>query len=101
MLLSLCIAVYNKPHILRLVLGTCARQTLRDFEIIIADDGSKPEIAGVIEEARRMHGLEIQHLWHEDLGWRKNVMLNNAIRAARTDYLVFIDGDCLLHRRFL
>jgi glycosyltransferase involved in cell wall biosynthesis len=101
MQLSLIIAVYNKPDILRLVLITCARQTFRDFEIIIADDGSGPEIAHVIEEARQEHGFEIQHLWHADDGWQKNIMLNKAIRAARTDYLVFIDGDCLLHHKFL
>ena len=101
MQLSLIIAVYNKADILRLVLLTCARQTFRDFEIIIADDGSGPEVAEAIEEARREFTLDIQHLWHPDEGWRKNMMLNKAIRAARTDYLVFIDGDCLLHHKFL
>lgn len=101
MLLTLSIAVYNKPENLRLVLLSCARQTLGAFEIIIADDGSGPEIARVVEEARERHGLTIRHLWHEDRGWRKNVMLNNVIRASASDYLVFIDGDCILHHKFL
>lgn len=101
MLLSLSIAVYNKPENLRLVLLSCARQTLKDFEIIIADDGSGPEIARVVAEARQRHGLRINHLRHDDRGWRKNVMLNNAVRAAATGYMVFIDGDCILHHRFL
>lgn len=101
MQLSLVIAVYNKPEVLRLVLLSCARQTFRDFEIIVADDGSGPEIAAVIEEARTQLNLTIQHLWHPDMGWQKNIMLNKAIRAARTDYLVFIDGDCILHHEFI
>ena len=101
MLLTLSIAVYNKPENLRLVLLSCARQTLKEFEIIVADDGSGPEIAEVVEEGRRRHGLTIRHLWHEDRGWRKNVMLNNAVREAASEYLVFIDGDCILHHRFL
>jgi glycosyltransferase involved in cell wall biosynthesis len=101
MRLTLSIAVYNKPENLRLVLLSCARQTMRKFEVVIADDGSGPAIARVVEEARVRHGLAIRHLWHEDRGWRKNVMLNNVIREAGTDYLVFIDGDCILHRRFL
>jgi len=101
MLLSLSIAVYNKPENLRLVLGACARQTLKEFEVIVADDGSGPDVAQVVRDARERYGLTITHLWHEDDGWRKNAMLNNAIRAAGSDYMVFIDGDCIPHRRFL
>ena len=99
--LSLIIAVYNKPDILRLVLAACARQSKSDFEVIIADDGSGPAVAETVEEARRLYSFPITHLWHEDAGWRKNTMLNKAIRAARTDYLVFIDGDCLPSGHFL
>lgn len=98
---SLVIAVYNRPEYLRLILAACARQSHPRFEIIVADDGSGPEIAAVVEDARLRDRLAIQHLWHEDHGWRKNVMLNNAIRAARSDYLVFTDGDCLPHRHFI
>jgi glycosyltransferase involved in cell wall biosynthesis len=99
--LSLVIAVYNKPGILRLVLAACARQSKTDFEVIVADDGSGTGVADAIREAQQHSFFPITHLWHEDKGWRKNTMLNNAIRAARTDYLVFIDGDCLPSRHFL
>ncbi len=99
--LSLVIAVYNKADVLRLVLAACERQSFRNFEVIIADDGSGPEIGSVVTEAQRRYGFPIIHLWHEDAGWRKNAMLNNAIRASTTDYLVFIDGDCLPSRHFL
>lgn len=99
--LSLVIAVYNKPDNLRLVLAACARQSFTDFEVIIADDGSGSAIRDVVAEVRDGCGFPIQHLWHEDKGWRKNVMLNNAIRAARAENLVFIDGDCLPGKHFL
>jgi glycosyltransferase involved in cell wall biosynthesis len=98
---SLVVAVYNRPEYLRMILTACARQSFKNFEIIVADDGSAPEIAAVVDGARASMDISIQHLWHEDRGWRKNVMLNNAIRAARSDYLIFIDGDCLPHREFL
>jgi glycosyltransferase involved in cell wall biosynthesis len=98
---TLVVAVYNRPAYLRMIFAACARQTFTDFEIIIADDGSGPDIARVIEEARSAYALETRHLWHEDRGWRKNAMLNNAIRDARSEYLVFTDGDCLPHREFL
>lgn len=99
--LTLVIAVYNKPENLRLVLAGCARQSFTDFEVIIADDGSGPEIGLVVEEAARAYAFPITHLRHEDVGWRKNAMLNNGIRAARAGHIVFIDGDCIPGRRFL
>jgi len=98
---SIVIAVYNRADVLRLVLAGYARQSRNDFEIIVADDGSGPDVAAVVEEARLRSPFPIQHLHHEDRGWRKNVMLNNAIRAAETDYLVFTDGDCLPHSLFV
>ncbi len=99
--LSLVIAVYNRAEVLRLVLAALERQSYRGFEAIIADDGSGPAVAEVIAEARRLYRYPISHLWHKDSGWRKNVMLNKAIRASKSSYLVFIDGDCLPARHFL
>lgn len=100
-LVSLIIAVYNKPEILRFVLAGCSRQSMKKFEIIVADDGSGPAVKQVIEDARRRWALSITHLWHEDHGWQKNTMLNNAIRASQSSYLAFIDGDCIPGRDFL
>jgi glycosyltransferase involved in cell wall biosynthesis len=99
--LSLVVAVYNKPENLRLVFAALARQSLSDADIVIADDGSGPAIAEAVAWARDRYGLNLVHLWHEDRGWRKNTMLNNAIRATRSPYIVFIDGDCIPARRFL
>ena len=98
---SVVIAVYNKPKLLRLLLLAYARQTRKDFEIIIADDGSGPDVAAVVEEARTTIGIPLRHLWHEDHGWRKNSMLNAAIREAGSDYMIFTDGDCIPHKRFV
>ncbi len=99
--LSLIVSVYNKPGNLRLVLAALERQSRKDFEVIIADDGSGPEIRRVVAEAEGRAGFSLTHLWQEDRGWRKNMILNNAIRSAASDYLVFIDGDCLPSQHFL
>ncbi len=99
--LSLIVAVYNKPELLRLVLAALARQSFTDFEVIIADDGSGPAVRDVVAGAQERPAFPLIHLWHEDDGWRKNVMLNKAIRAARAEWLVFIDGDCLPSKHFL
>lgn len=95
MRLSVIISTYNQPRYLELVLYGYSLQTRRDFEIVIADDGSGPETAEVIERARRELGLEIRHVWHEDRGFRKCEILNRAILEAEGDYLLFTDGDCI------
>ncbi len=99
--LSLVISVYNRAKVVRLVLAALGRQSFRNFEAIVADDGSGPEIGEVIEEAMPLYGFPVRHVWQEDKGWRKNRILNEAIRVSRGAYLVFIDGDCLPARDFL
>ena len=99
--LTLIIAFYNKIELLRKVLESVALQTMRDFEVVIADDGSKPEVVEAIKSLQTQFAFPISHVWHEDQGWRKNVILNKAVVAAQSDYLVFIDGDCVLEPHFL
>lgn len=99
--LSLIIAVYNAVRYLEFILTALEYQTMNEFEVLVADDGSGPEIGRLIDQRRNNLPFPIRHLWHEDAGFRKNVMLNRAIEAAKTDYLVFIDGDCLPHHQFL
>jgi glycosyltransferase involved in cell wall biosynthesis len=95
MRLSIVITTYNSPEWLEKVVWGFAHQTHRDFELVIADDGSGPETAQRIEQLRRDTGLDILHVWQEDDGFQKTKILNKAIRAARTDYLLFTDGDCV------
>jgi glycosyltransferase involved in cell wall biosynthesis len=99
--ISLITAVYNKPRELQFILEACSRQSVKDFELIIADDGSDSGVAELIAKARTRLKYPVLHVWHEDSGWRKNAILNKAVRAASTPYLVFIDGDCIPHHRFL
>src|SRR5262249_49077241 len=73
----------------------------RDFELLIADDGSSDETRGTIERLRAETGLAIRHVWHEDRGFRKCTILNRAIVEAASDYLVFSDGDCVPRYDFL
>ena len=73
----------------------------RDFEIIIADDGSDEKIVGEIEKYSKQVSFKLKHVWHEDKGFRKNKILNRAITSSETDYLIFIDGDCVPHSEFI
>jgi glycosyltransferase involved in cell wall biosynthesis len=98
---SLIVSIYNKIDFLKLVWASIESQSFRNFEIVVADDGSKPEVVSQLKDFFINSGLPVQHLWHEDLGWRKNRILNHAIVASRGEYIVIIDGDCVLHPDFI
>ncbi len=100
-MISVIITTYNHPEWLEKVLWGFASQTFSDFEILIADDGSGPETAALIEKIRLETGMRLQQVWHEDDGFRKCEILNKAILAANGEYLVFTDGDCIPRRDFL
>jgi len=96
--IAVILSTYNSPALLERVLAGYAGQSRRDFEIVIADDGSGPATRELLERARQQFGLRIVHAWQEDRGFRKCAALNRAIALASSDYLVFSDGDCIPHR---
>ncbi|MDA0947154.1 MAG: glycosyltransferase family 2 protein [Planctomycetota bacterium] len=99
--LSVIFTTYNATAWLEKVLWGFACQSHGEFEVIIADDGSKPETGTLISRLKGETGLDITHVWHEDDGFRKCRILNKAILQAAHEYIVFTDGDCIPHRDFL
>jgi glycosyltransferase involved in cell wall biosynthesis len=101
MRLSLIVTTYNRPDALRAVLLSLAAQTDCGFEVLVADDGSRPETAAAIAEAAADFSVPLVHLWQTDDGFRAAAARNLAVAASRGDYLVFIDGDCVLRPDFV
>jgi glycosyltransferase involved in cell wall biosynthesis len=95
------LSTYNQPRWLEKALWGYAAQRFRDFEVLVADDGSGPETADVVGRLQGLNGLRLVHVWHEDRGFRKTEILNRAVLAARGDYLIFSDGDCIPHPDFV
>ena len=100
-MISVLLATYNWPEALSLSLQSLRQQTNLDFEIIICDDGSKNETRVLIEKFQKDFPVKITHLWQEDDGFRKSAILNKGIQAAEGDYLVFLDGDCIVQKNFI
>ncbi|MGI9044306.1 MAG: glycosyltransferase [Gemmatimonadaceae bacterium] len=92
---SVILTTYNQPAQLEKVLWGYVTQRGADFELIVADDGSGPETTEVIDRVALAAGLDVIHIWHEHRGFRKTEILNRAIVAASSEYLVFSDGDCI------
>ncbi len=99
--LSVIITTYNQPQYLELTLWGFHTQSNANFEVIIADDGSGEETKNVISWFQNNTALKIQHVWHEDNGFRKCTILNKAILASVHDYLLFTDGDCIPRKDFI
>lgn len=98
---SVIFSTYNSPRWLEKVLWGFDAQSFRDFEIVVADDGSGVETRQVLDAFRAGTDLEVRHVWQPDEGFRKCRVLNLAVLEARGEYLVFTDGDCIPRRDFL
>ncbi|WP_299531267.1 glycosyltransferase family 2 protein [Ulvibacterium sp.] len=98
---SVIISTYNKPEWLQKVLWGFQCQTYKDFEVVIADDGSGRETKELIEQIREKVSFPIHHVWQEDDGFQKCRILNKAIQATSTEYIIMTDGDCIPREDFV
>lgn len=99
--ISVIISTYNSPDWLRKVIWGFNTQTFRNFEIIIADDGSSQETLDLIESMQKEVFFPIIHVWHEDKGFQKTIILNKALLSCSTDYVLMTDGDCIPRQDFI
>ena len=100
-LISVIVTTYNRPDALAAVLRSLARQTDADFEVVVADDGSAAPTAEVTAAWQAKVGHRLEHVWHEDRGFRAAEIRNRAILAARGRYCIFLDGDCIARPDFV
>lgn len=94
-LISVVITTYNRSDALVLVLRGLAQQTDRNFEVVIADDGSSDVHREKAEQACRDSGLQVTHVWHPDVGFTVSQVRNLGVAAAKGTYLILMDGDCV------
>jgi glycosyltransferase involved in cell wall biosynthesis len=101
MQVSVLISTYNNPRALQKCLWGYACQTWPEFEVLIADDGSTEETRWTIAQFEPHFPQPLTHLWQEHHGFGKPRILNEAIRRARGEYLIFTDGDCIPRADFV
>lgn len=98
---SLVITTYNWEEALSLVLASVSRQSRLPDEVVVADDGSGPETAAMLRAAARGFPVPLRHSWQDDDGFRVARSRNRAIAAARGEYVILLDGDMVMHPRFI
>ncbi len=104
MKISLIISTYNAPDFLKLVLRSIAEQIIPsncNLEVLIADDGSGFETESLIAKYQENFRFKLLHIWHADAGFRKAIILNRSVAASSGEYLLFVDGDCILDKKFV
>ena len=98
---SLIISTYNQKERLALVLDSVRTQLRLPDEVIVADDGSRPDTRQLLETLQADFPCPLRHVWQEDRGFRLAGIRNKALRAARGEYIIVIDGDMILERHFI
>ncbi|MFA6085091.1 glycosyltransferase family 2 protein [Mucilaginibacter sp.] len=98
---SLIISTYNWPGALEVCLLSVLAQKHLPDEVIIADDGSAGETRQLIARYAEKFPVPVHHVWHEDMGFRKTIVLNKGVHKSKYDYIVQVDGDVILDKHFI
>ena len=95
------VLTYNRADALLAVLRGLAPQCGDAHEVIVADDGSRPEQVQALRDGLPAFACPVRHVWHPDVGFTAARARNLGVAAAQADYLVFMDGDCVPAVRFV
>ena len=99
---SIIVSTYNRPEALYLVLRNICLQMDNDSEVIVADDGSTSETQKCIQQIKgEFPKCKIHHVWQADQGFRLARIRNLAVKSAKGEYLIFLDGDCIPSPHFI
>jgi glycosyltransferase involved in cell wall biosynthesis len=89
-LVSVIIPTYNRALIIKDAIQSVINQTYTDYEIIVVDDGSTDNTSNVINDIRN-HSGKVRYIHQENKG--RSAARNSGIRAARGNYVAFLDSD--------
>jgi glycosyltransferase involved in cell wall biosynthesis len=94
---SLIIPVYNRPDEVRELLESLTQQTLRDFEVIVVDDGSTLPCEKVVQDYE--DSLDIHYFSKPNSG--PGQTRNYGVERASGEYCIVLDSDCVLPPGYL
>lgn len=109
MKIGFVVLTYNRTDALLAVLRALAAQCPANAQVVIADDGSRPDQVAMLREGLPAFACPVRHVWHPDTGFTAARARNQgaAVCAAQdgasgaADYLIFIDGDCIPRQGFV
>ena len=99
MFVSVIIPTYKDIQALELILDALGLQTYKNFEVLIAEDDDSATVKELL--SRHKSDFVIKHLFHEDIGNRKAIIMNKALLHVSGEYIIFIDGDTIPYTTFV
>ena len=99
--ITIIVSTYNRPDALSAVLRALTTQSYKNFEVIVADDGSDQQTRKTITAMQETLNYPLIHAWQADDGFRAAEARNRAVAAGKGEYIVFLDGDCIPFPDFL
>ncbi len=99
--ISIIVSTYNSEEWLKKVLWGFNCQIFKNFEVVIADDGSGPKTKELLDTMSKEVFYKIVHIWQEDDGFQKSRILNKAVKACSAEYIIMTDGDCIPREDFV
>jgi glycosyltransferase involved in cell wall biosynthesis len=99
--IALIVNTADQPEYLYRVLHALDGQNMSPDEVLLADDGSGQQTSKAFQEWSAGKNYPTTHVWQEKAGFRRARILNQAIARARSDYIVFLDGDTIPHPKFV
>ncbi|MFC1595771.1 glycosyltransferase family 2 protein [Candidatus Margulisiibacteriota bacterium] len=99
MKISVIIPTFNRKDELRLTLNSLLKQSFRDFELIVADDGSSDGTNFMVDDFSSQSWFPVKHCWHENAG--RSAARNMGLKKAVGEVVVFIDDHIILDEHFL
>ncbi|QHT69620.1 glycosyltransferase [Rhodocytophaga rosea] len=93
---SIIIPVYNRPDEIRELLETLTRQTYRNFEVLVIEDGSVKKCDAIVDQFSSQ--LDIRYFYKENSG--QGFSRNYGFERATGDYFVIFDSDCLIPEHY-
>jgi|WetSurMetagenome_2_1015567.scaffolds.fasta_scaffold14762_4 glycosyltransferase involved in cell wall biosynthesis len=98
---SVIIATYNRKDFLRKALLSYNCQTYKNFDVIVASDGSSDGTKEMVFVLQNELKYSLKYIEQEDKGFRKSLILNKAIILSDSEYLIFADDDCIAPPKFI
>jgi len=98
---SVILSIFDQPNAFTYALIGYARQAFKDFELVVADDGSDEETRAIVERFKKEGAYPVKHVWQENKGYRRSKIANEAVRVSEGKVILLSDGDCIPHRDFV
>lgn len=95
--ISIIIAIYNRRDELFELLNSLLRQTDKDFEIIVVDDGSKIDLSPTI----KLFENQLDIYFYQKTNSGPGLTRNYGAKRAKNDWLVFVDSDVIVEENYI